>query len=33
MPYSEDLALKALSAIDDPLKTGDIVAAGRLASL
>ena len=33
MAYSEDLALKALSAIDDPLKTGDIVAAGRLASL
>ena len=33
MSYSEDLALKALSAIDDPLKSGDIISAGRLASL
>lgn len=33
MAYSEDTALKALSAIQDPLKPGDIVSAGRLASL
>ena len=33
MAYSEDLALKALSAIKDPLKSGDIISAGRLASL
>ena len=33
MAYSEDRALKALSAIKDPLKDGDIIAAGRLASL
>ena len=33
MAYSEDHALKALSKIDDPLKDGDIVSAGRLASL
>lgn len=33
MAYSEDLALKALSAIKDPLKGGDIISAGRLASL
>jgi len=33
MAYSEDLALKALSEIQDPLKKGDIIAAGRLASL
>jgi len=33
MPYSEDLALKALSTIKDPQKDGDIISAGRLASL
>jgi ATP-binding protein involved in chromosome partitioning len=33
MTYSEDLALKALSKIKDPLKEGDIISAGRLASL
>ncbi len=33
MSYSEDRALKALSAIKDPLKDGDIISAGRLASL
>lgn len=33
MAYSEDLALKALSEIKDPLKGGDIISAGRLASL
>lgn len=33
MSYSEDLALKALSAIDDPIKSADIISAGRLASL
>ncbi|MEP3655761.1 MAG: Mrp/NBP35 family ATP-binding protein [Litorimonas sp.] len=33
MTYSEDLALKALSEIKDPLKDGDIISAGRLASL
>lgn len=33
MAYSEDTALKALSAIQDPLKNGDIISAGRLASL
>jgi len=33
MAYSEDLALKTLSEIKDPLKPGDIVSAGRLASL
>jgi ATP-binding protein involved in chromosome partitioning len=33
MAYSENAALKALSAIQDPLRSGDIVAAGRLASL
>lgn len=33
MVYSESLALKFLSAIKDPIKTGDIVSAGRLASL
>jgi len=33
MPYSENDALKALSAIKDPLTSGDIISAGRLASL
>jgi len=33
MTYSENEALKALSEIDDPLKPGDIISAGRLASL
>jgi len=33
MPYSENEALKALSAIKDPVKSGDIISAGRLASL
>ena len=33
MAYSETEALKALAKISDPLKSGDIVAAGRLASL
>ncbi len=33
MPYSEDKALKALTAISDPIKPGDIIASGRLASL
>lgn len=33
MAYSEDSALKALSAIKDPLKEGDIISAGRLASI
>ena len=33
MTYSENDAIKALSAIDDPLKSGDIISAGRLASL
>lgn len=33
MTYSEDLALRALSKIKDPLKDGDIISAGRLASL
>lgn len=33
MTYSEDKALKALSQIFDPIKSGDIIAAGRLASL
>lgn len=33
MPYSEDQALKVLSAIKDPLKDGDIISAGRLAAL
>ena len=33
MAYSENEALKALSGIADPLKSGDIIAAGRLASL
>jgi len=31
MSYSEDLALKALAKISDPIKSGDIIAAGRLA--
>lgn len=33
MAYSETEALKALAQIQDPLKSGDIIAAGRLASL
>lgn len=33
MPYSEDLALKALAKISDPVKSGDIIAAGRLSTL
>ncbi len=33
MSYSENLALRALASISDPLKSGDIIAAGRLASL
>lgn len=33
MTYSEDQALSALSKIQDPLKDGDIISAGRLASL
>jgi len=33
MFYSEDQALKALSSIKDPLKEGDIISSGRLASL
>lgn len=33
MTYSEDLALKALSSIQDPVKKADIISAGRLASL
>ncbi len=33
MSYSENEALKALSAIKDPLKSGDIIDSGRLASL
>lgn len=33
MSYSENEALKVLSIIKDPIKSGDIVAAGRLASL
>lgn len=33
MSYSEDKALKALAAIADPIKSSDIVSAGRLASL
>lgn len=33
MTYSEDQALKALSDISDPLQDGDIISAGRLASL
>ncbi len=33
MTYSEDLALKALSNIADPIKDGDIISSGRLASL
>ena len=33
MAYSENEAVKALSGIADPLKSGDIIAAGRLASL
>lgn len=33
MAYSENDALKALSAIKDPQKSGDIISAGRLASL
>ena len=33
MTYSEDTALKALSAIKDPMKGGDIISAGRLASM
>ena len=33
MTYSEDQALKALSKIKDPLKAGDIISAGRLASM
>ena len=33
MVYSEEHALKVLSAIKDPLKAGDIISAGRLASL
>jgi len=33
MAYSEDFALRVLSAIKDPLKDGDIVSAGRLTSL
>lgn len=33
MTYSETQALKVLSAIADPLKSGDIISAGRLASM
>lgn len=33
MPYSENDALKALAKIKDPVKSGDIISAGRLASL
>jgi len=33
MSYSEDLALKALAKISDPVKSGDIIAAGRLSTL
>lgn len=33
MTYSEHRALKALATIPDPVKPGDIIAAGRLASL
>lgn len=33
MTYSENDALKALSTIKDPVKSGDIIAAGRLASI
>ena len=33
MTYSEDKTLKALAAIQDPLKPTDIISAGRLASL
>ena len=33
MTYSENDALKALSAIRDPIKSGDIISAGRLAAL
>jgi len=33
MTYSEDHALKALSKIKDPVKSSDIISAGRLASL
>jgi len=33
MTYSENEALKALSEIKDPLKPGDIISAGRLASI
>lgn len=33
MTYSENDALKTLSEIQDPIKSGDIVASGRLASL
>ena len=33
MPYSEDIALKCLAGISDPLGPNDIVSAGRLASL
>jgi len=33
MAYSEDKALTVLSGIKDPVKTGDIISAGRLASL
>jgi len=33
MTYSENAALKVLSGIDDPVKSGDIISAGRLASL
>lgn len=33
MSYSEDRALKALADIPDPIKSGDLISAGRLASL
>jgi len=33
MAYSENIALKALATIADPIKSGDIIAAGRLSSL
>ena len=33
MTYSENDALKALATIKDPVKSGDIISAGRLASL
>lgn len=33
MIYSEDKALKVLGEISDPIKSGDIISAGRLASL